>query len=117
MRLTRSPFWAALSVVLITLNSLTITRYFFHVHLSKFGWFLLAVWAFNRYLAAPGLRRGVWLGLSLSLVLQGSFYFGYFALLVLAVWWVGSVVAGRIRREHLGATLAAGLTFGRQALR
>jgi hypothetical protein len=111
LRLTRSPLWATLAVVLIEWNTPTIARYPCHLHLFKFGWFLLAAWAFGRYLRAPSVRRGAWLGLTLALTLQGSFYLGYLALIALGAWWLGCLAGGRVRREHAAATAAAGLVF------
>ncbi len=55
-RLTRSTLWAAASIVLITLNCQVAGRMRCHLHLFKFGWFLLATWVFWRYLEAPSRR-------------------------------------------------------------
>jgi hypothetical protein len=106
--LTRSYLWAALAIVLITLNYPTSGRMMGHLHLFKHGWVILAVWAFWRYLDVPSLRRGVAFGLLMAWVLQGSFYFGFLLALGLGIWWVGCGVAGRLGWEHLAATCAAG---------
>ena len=108
-RSTRSVGWAAAAVVLITWNYPTAFRMLWHLHLFKYGWALLATWAFSEYLRAPTVRRGLGLGAALALAFQGSFYLGYFLLLGLGTWWLGSVVAGRVGRGHLRASAAAGL--------
>ena len=110
-RLTRSHGWAALAVVLITLNFPTAGRVSGHLHLFKFGWALLAVGAFARYLEAPTRRRGLALGLAAAWALQGSFYLGAFLGMGLAAWWLGCLAAGKIGRAHGAATLGAGLAF------
>src|SRR5208283_4394336 len=76
-RLTGSYPWTNLAVVLITLNSSTAARISGHLHLFKYGWFLLAAFAFSRFIDRPTVRRGVILGLTSALVIQSSFYFGY----------------------------------------
>jgi hypothetical protein len=106
-RLTGSYGWAALAVVLITLNMPTDQRVAGHLNLFKYCWVLLAVWAFFRYLDAPSLGRGVVLGLTAALVLQGSFYFGFFLLLGLGAWWLGCLASGKLRRQHVVPTAAA----------
>jgi hypothetical protein len=106
-RLTRSHAWAGVGAVLITANVLTASRLQGHLHLFKFGWVVLAVWAFSRYLEAPTLRRGLWLGLAAALVLQGSFYFGFLLALGLGAWWLGCAVAGTVGRRHLAPTAVA----------
>ena len=61
-RLTRSYLWAAASILLITLNEQVAGRMNAHLHLFKFGWFLLATWTFWRFLeglpGGGGLRWG-----------------------------------------------------------
>ncbi|AGA28905.1 hypothetical protein [Singulisphaera acidiphila] len=111
LRLTRSYLWAAASIVLITLNGQVAGRMRGHLHLFKFGWFLLATWTFWRFLEAPSWRRGAALGVAVALVLQGSFYFGYFVALTFGVWWLGCLVAGRFDRRHVAATAAALAAF------
>lgn len=108
-RLTRSYGWAALAVVLITLNDPTAGRLGGHLHLFKLGWILLAVGAFAGYLEAPTWRRGLLLGLATAWVLASSFYLGFLMGVGLAAWWLGCLVAGRLGPAHVGATLAAGL--------
>ncbi len=110
-RLTGSAGWAALAVVLITFNFSTATRLNGHLHLFKHAWVLLAVWAFSRYLDRPSLWRGLALGAALALVVQGSFYFGFFMVLVLGAWWLGCLAGGRLTRAHVLPTCAAGATF------
>ncbi len=111
-RLTGSYGWAAMGVALLTLNDPTAGRVGGHLHLYKFGWILLALCAFARYLEAPSNRRGVWLGLAMAGVLQGSFYLGFLLGVGLGAWWLGTLVAGKLGRAHLTPTLLAGLTFG-----
>jgi hypothetical protein len=108
---TGSYLWAAVSAALITLSSVTGGRVNCHLHLLKYGWPLLTVWAFSRYLDAPTWRRGAVLGLAAAWALQGSFYLGYLLMLGLAAWWLGCLVAGRLRRAHLAAAAAAGAAF------
>ena len=108
-RLTRSYGWAALAVLLITLNDPTAGRFGGHLHLFKLGWLLLAVAAFVRYLEAPTWRRGLLLGLAMAWALGSSFYLGFLLGVGLAAWWLGCLVAGRLTRAHVPATLAAGL--------
>ncbi len=110
-RFTRSLLWTAVAIVLITWNAATVDRMVYHLHLIKYGWALLAVWAFFDYLKKPDLRRGAWLGVLVALVLQGSFYFGYFLLLALGTWWVGCLIARKLTRAHLAPTCLAGLIF------
>ncbi|SIN73645.1 hypothetical protein SAMN05444166_0537 [Singulisphaera sp. GP187] len=110
-RLTRSSLWAAASIVLITLNGQVAGRMRGHLHLFKLGWFLLATWAFWRYLEAPSRRRGAALGLAVALVLQGSFYFGYFVALTFGLWWFGCLIAGRFDRRNVAGTAAALAVF------
>jgi hypothetical protein len=115
-RLTGSYAWAALAVVLLTLNVATANRVFTgHPHLAKHGWVLLACWAFAAYLARPTVLRGVLLGLAAAGVLQGSFYMGYLLGLAMFTWWAGCLVAKRVGREHLIPTIAAGLAFAAAA--
>jgi hypothetical protein len=111
LRLTRSYSWAVLAQVLITLHFETLGRANGHLHLFKYGWILLAVWAFSRYLDFPSLRRGVLLGLAAALVLQSSFYFGFLLTVALGAWWVGCLASTQVNRRHLGATCAGGITF------
>ncbi|MGO9598547.1 MAG: hypothetical protein ACLP7Q_11210 [Isosphaeraceae bacterium] len=119
-RLTGSWFWAAVAIILVSWNYSTAFRLQGHAHLFKYGWTLLAVTAFSRYLDRPTPRRGLLLGLAMALVLQGSFYLGAFLGLSCGVWWLGTLVAGRLSLRHvqsaalaLGAFLAAAtvLTF------
>jgi hypothetical protein len=108
LRLTRSHGWAALAVVLITFNMSTAIRMSIgHLHLFKYGWVLLVVWAFFRYLDGPSLRRGAWLGLTMALLLQSSFYMAFLLGLCLATYWLAVLLTGRLQRQHLsGAGLA-----------
>ena len=110
-RATGSAFWAALAILLITWNEPTSFRMTGHLHLFKYGWLLLAVWAFSRYLDAPSTRRGVALGLAAAGVLQGSFYFGFFLALTLGAAWLGCLIAGTLDRRHAVPTVAAAVTF------
>jgi hypothetical protein len=109
-RLTRSYLWAALAISLLTLN-FQVGRISGHPHLIKFGWVVLAVYAFSGYLHRPTTRRGLLLGLAAAWVLQGSFYLGYLLAIGLGAWWIGCLLGGRLDRRHLAATAAAGLTF------
>ena len=110
-RLTGSWGWAVLGVVLVTWNFSTAFRLQGHSHLFKYGWTVLAVLAFSRYLDRPSIRSGMALGLALSLVLQGSFYLGFFLCLVLAAWWFGCLVRGTLTRAHPAPTIVAGLSL------
>ena len=110
-RTTRSTLWAAAAVALVTLNEPTAGRILGHLHLFKFGWFLIAVWSFAAFLKWPTWRRGLLLGLAAALVLQSSFYLGFLMLLGLAFWYCFEAVAGRIFRDHLTATVAAMVAF------
>ena len=111
LRLTRSYGWAALGTVLIILNICTDMRVAGHLHLFKYGWMLLAMWAFLRYLEVPTLGRGIVLGFLLGLLLASCFYWGFFGLVCLGVWWLGCLIAGSLRRQHWLAAGAAGATF------
>jgi hypothetical protein len=106
-RLTGSWAWAALGVILVTWNFSTAFRLQGHAHLFKYGWTVLAVAAFSRYLDRPTVRRGIVLGLSMALVLQGSFYLGAFLGMACGVWWLGCLMAGHLSRQHLAAAAAA----------
>lgn len=111
-RLTGSYAWAALAVVLITMNLATVGRVFCgHPHLARHAWVVLACWAFARYLEKPSTRTGVILGLTSAAVLQSSFYLGYLLAIAMFTWWIGCLIANRVNRDHLAATLAAGLAF------
>jgi hypothetical protein len=111
LRATRSPVWACLAIVLITWNYPTAVRVLAHLHLFKYGWALLAIDAFLRYLDKPRPGRGAWLGCAVALAFQGSFYLGFLLLLALGTWWVGCLISRRVGRAHLGATFAAGLAL------
>jgi hypothetical protein len=112
LRLTRSFYWAVLAQVLITMHYEPLGRAQGHLHLFKYGWIVLAVWAFSRFLDSPSLRRGTLLGLAVALVLQSSFYFGFFLMVALGLWWIGCLAAGRLDRTHWIASGAAAVTFG-----
>jgi hypothetical protein len=58
-RFTGSYAWTNLAVVLKTLNSPTAVRVSGHLHLFKYGWFLLAAFAFCRFVDSPSVRRGL----------------------------------------------------------
>ena len=109
-RLTGSYYWAAIAVTLLTLNASTGLRLNGHLHLFKYGWVLLLVWNFVRYLDAPTVGRGFLLGLTAALLLQGSFYLAYLLAIVLGVWWLGCLLGGRLGRGHVAATGVALLT-------
>jgi hypothetical protein len=81
------------------------------IPLINYGWALLSVWAFWRYLEQPDLRRGAWLGALAAPTLQGSFSFGYLLGLALGTWWARCLAACKIGRAHFGATVLAALTF------
>jgi hypothetical protein len=106
-RLTGSYAWAALAVVLITLNMSTNARIVGHLTLLKYGYVLWVVWAFFRYLDAPSPWRGVLLGLAAGFLLQSSFYLAFLLMLSLGIWWVGCLVSRQLTRKHFGATAAA----------
>jgi hypothetical protein len=110
-RITRSAFWAGAGVVLITLNESVAARILGHLHLFKFFWVLLAVWAFVKFLQLPSRRTGMLLGLAVALVLQGSFYLGFFVTLGLAAAYLIAILAGRVKRGHATAAAAAALTL------
>ena len=111
LRTTRSTLWAAAAVALVTLNEPVAGRILGHLHLFKFGWFLIAVWAFAAFLKQPTWRRGLLLGLAAALMLQSSFYLAFLMLLGLAFWYCLEAVAGRVFRDHITATFAAIVTF------
>jgi hypothetical protein len=111
-RQTGSFFWAALATLLITVNTSTaLNMTVGHLHLFKYGWVLLAALAYFRYLDNPTLRRGLWLGVAAALVLQGSFYFGYFLTLALGICWLLALVCGKLGRDHLLAAGAAATAY------
>jgi len=110
-RFTGKALWAAVAVVLITLNESVAVRILGHLHLFKFCWVLLAVWAFVAFLHQPSRRTGVLLGLALALLLQGSFYLGFFVVLGLGIWYAVAILAGRVERGHVAPAVAAALTF------
>jgi hypothetical protein len=111
LRLTGSYAWAAVAIPLIILN-VQFGGWRFPAHHPELtiGWILPAVWAFYRYLDAPSLRRGLLLGFLAALVVQASFYFGFFLALMLGVWWLGCLAAGSLSRRHILPTVAACLT-------
>jgi hypothetical protein len=111
MRSTRSALWAAVAVFLITLNESIAERILGHLHLFKFGWVMLAVLAFVLFLEKPSWRRGVVLGVTMALVLQSSFYLGYFVTLAFGFWYVALAVAGRITRGSVAASVMTVLVF------
>jgi hypothetical protein len=100
LRYTNSALWAAAAVVLITLNEPVAARILGHLHLFKFSWVLLAFWAFVLFLERPSKRRGAFLGLALALVLQASFYLGFFMVVGLGLGFVLAIMAGRVQRSH-----------------
>jgi hypothetical protein len=111
VRLTKSYGWAALAVVLITLNMCVDFRVSGHLHGFKYCWMLLAIWVFLRYLDSPSPGPGLLLGALTALVLASSFYWGFFLVLCLGAWWLGCLVAGSLRRQHVVPTLTAGIIF------
>ena len=115
-RLSRSWFWAAVAVILVTWNYSTAFRLHGHAHLFKYYWTVLAVTAFSRYLDAPTVRRSVILGLAMALVLQGSFYLGSFLGLACGVWWLGCLVAGQLSWRHVRGAVPALVTFSAAAM-
>ncbi len=106
-RLTGSLSAAALAIVLVTVNQPTLCRYGEHLHLFKYGWVLLSVWAFSRYLDAPSSRRGALLGLLGAVTLVSSFHFGYFLALGLGAWWLGCLAARKLNWRHVKAAVVA----------
>ncbi len=108
---TRSTLWAAVAVGMITLNESVAARIPVHLHLFKFGWIVLAVWLFSEFMRTLDWRRGALLGLAAALVLQSSFYLGYFTALGLAGWYLIELAAGRVRRAALAGTLVAAAVF------
>jgi hypothetical protein len=111
MRLTRSVVWASAAVTLITLNQSVSARILGHLHLFKFSWSLIAVWAFVGFLGRPTWRRGLFLGITVALVLQGSFYLGYFTILGLGTWYLSEILRRRAPRGHRGAAVVAMIAF------
>jgi hypothetical protein len=92
-------------------NSSTAARISGHLHLFKYGWFLLAAFAFSRFIDSPRVRRGVILGLTSALVIQSSFYFGYFLVLSFGIMGVGLLIAGSLGRRHLVGGFACGVVL------
>ncbi len=111
LRVTRSVLWAGVAATLIVLNQSVAVRILGHLHLFKFGWVLLAVWAFVRFLEKAQRRRGLLLGLAVALVLQSSFYLGFFVILGLGSAYLVALVAGRLERRHAVATAVAAIAF------
>jgi hypothetical protein len=111
LRFTRSPLWAAMAVILITLNQSVAVRILGHIHLFKFSWILLSTLAFVYFLERPTRRSGLVLGIALALVLQSSFYFGYFMVLSLGAWYLKEIVAGRVKRGQFMPAGVAVLAF------
>lgn len=111
-RHTRSTFWAMIGSILITTSGAINERMYGHLHLLKMGWTLLAVSAFLAYLERADWKRGAWLGLTMALTLQGSYYLGFLTGLGLASLGLLAIAAGKIGRDHFRSTVAAGLTFG-----
>jgi hypothetical protein len=109
-RLTGRLFWTAMAMALITVNVSTAFRFQSQLHLIKYGWVLIAVWAMWRYLEQPSPRRGAWLGFTVALVLQSSYYFGFLLGLALGGWWLANLAAGRLTRRHLADAVIAGFT-------
>ncbi len=111
-RLTGSYSLAAMAVTLLTLSLPPISRVTCgHIHLAKYGWVILAAWAFANYLGRPRRTHAVLLGLATAGVLQGSFYLGYLLGIGMFTWWFGCFLARRVGRRHLVATCLAGLTL------
>jgi hypothetical protein len=110
-RATRSFGWAAMAVLLITLNQSLAIRIQGHLHLFKFGWVLLTVAAFVAFTEQPQWRRGLLLGVAASLLLSASFYLGFLVELGLAFWCSVEMAGGRLRGGHAGACAAAVVTF------
>ena len=108
-RSTRSALWAIVAVALITLNESVAVRVLVHLHLFKFGWALLAVWAFVAFLRQPLWWRGLILGLAVALELQASFYLGFFTAFGLGFWYAVELVAGRGRASRAGTCILAAL--------
>ena len=110
-RFTRSILWAALAVTLITVNQPVSERILGHLHLFKFGWFLLAVWAFVAFLERPSRWRAFVLGAAAALMFQASFYLGF--LLILGLWcrYLVEILAGRIGREQVVPVALASAVF------
>jgi len=111
-RLTQSYFWAAVAVIIVTLNMSTAFRLNGHLHLFKHAWVALAAWAFAGFLEMPSLRRGLLLGLALALVVQGSFYIGFFITLAIGLYGLGCLLKKRLSAQHGLAGTAAWLTYG-----
>jgi len=107
MRLTGSLPAAGLAIVLVTVNQPTLCRYGSHPHLYKYGWVLLAIWAFSRYLDVPSWRRGALLGAFGAITLLSSFHVGYFLALGLGAWWLGCLAARKLNWEHVKAAVVA----------
>jgi hypothetical protein len=110
-RETGSTAWAAAAAALITANTSVAEKIYGHLHLLKLGWVILAVAAFAGFLRRPRLASGVTLGAACALVLQGSFYYGYFVVVALPSLWLLALLSGRLRSDHAGATAAASATF------
>jgi len=104
---TRSTLWAMVAVALVTVNESVAVRVLVHLHLFKFGWALLAVWAFVAFLKQPAWWRGLILGLAVALELQASFYLGFFTALGLGFGYAVELVAGRVPRRALAPAILA----------
>jgi hypothetical protein len=110
-KITRKTLWAVVAVALVTLNESVAVRVMVHLHLFKFGWALLAVWAFVAFLKQPAWWRGLLLGFAVALLLQASFYLGFFTGLGLGFWFALELLAGRVRPSALAGTVVAALAF------
>jgi hypothetical protein len=111
--LTRSHAFAALGVILITLNmSTSMQMSIGHLHLIKHYLYLLSIWAFFRYLDSPTPGRSALFGLSWAMELQGSFYYGFYVLLATSIYWIGCLVGRRIGRQHVKGALVAAVVAG-----
>ncbi len=115
LEITRVALWAMVAVTLITLNESVAVRVMVHLHLFKFGWALLAVWAFVAFAetaflvagAAAGVRGG-----ASCFRLRSTWAFSRGS-----DWDSGlqsSLLAGRVGRRALAGTVVAALDIRRR---
>lgn len=112
LSITRSLALAGLAGVLVGVNYSTLVRMDVHLHLFKYGWILLALWCFGRWLETPTRWRTITMSMAGAIALLSSLYMGYFlGLLVLTVFAL-KVIRGELDRRHYRSLIAGGALAG-----